>query len=235
CASPNGDVMVQELHSTNTQGFVARDDTKKEIVVAWRGRCVSVSTMLQDHLYSCAFAPLMRIPMSVAGATVHSGFIRSYNSVADQVVALVKTQLDQNPEYAVMSTGRRLGGSLASLAGVSLKSNFPNTLMRLYIRPAPYGQPGIREHGQLAFGDQSFRPFVHSPRTLPTVPTASLMLFGFRHQGVEYWQTSDPAVAEMLEQCAPDGENPTCSDSESSPPLILRCVHSIISLASLTD
>ncbi|KAJ6600687.1 hypothetical protein B0H10DRAFT_1958716 [Mycena sp. CBHHK59/15] len=31
--------------------------------------------------------------------------------------------------------------------------------------------------------------------------------------GVEFWQTADPAVADTLEQCAPGGEDKTCSAS----------------------
>jgi predicted lipase len=69
----------------------------------------------------------MYLFLSTAGTKVHSGFIRSYNSIADQVISLVGSQLDANPGYTVVSTGHSLGGSLASLAGVSLKSNFPDT------------------------------------------------------------------------------------------------------------
>jgi hypothetical protein len=31
--------------------------------------------------------------------------------------------------------------------------------------------------------------------------------------GVEYWETVDPATASTTKQCAPDGEDKTCSDS----------------------
>ncbi|KAF7375336.1 Alpha/beta-hydrolase [Mycena sanguinolenta] len=214
CASPNGNVMVQEINedSTNTQGFVARDDTKKEIVVAWRGSSAVADFLITD-------ASVIRVDYTspgvtpASGATVHSGFLRSYNSVADQVIALVKTQLDLNPDYAVVSTGHSLGGSLASLSAVSLKSNFPDTPMRLYT----YGQPrtGNQEYANMVnsmYGDQAFR-YV---RTTDGVPTAFPMLLGYRHHGVEYWQTSDPAIAATLKQCAPDGEDPTCSDSKLS-------------------
>ncbi|KAJ6468240.1 Alpha/Beta hydrolase protein, partial [Mycena sanguinolenta] len=129
------------------------------------------------------------------------------------VIALVKTQLDQNPDYTVVSTGHSLGGSLAGLWAVSLKSNSPDTPMRLYT----YGQPrtGNQEYADMVnsmYGAESFR-YV---RTTDSVPTAFPMLLGCRHHGVEYWQTSDPAVATTLKQCSPDGEDPTCSDSELS-------------------
>ncbi|KAJ7122136.1 Alpha/Beta hydrolase protein, partial [Mycena epipterygia] len=211
CSSPNGNTMVQQfdVSSTDTQGFVARDDTKKEIVVAWRG-----SSAVQDFLITDAFlllktyqSPGVTVP---SGTKVHSGFIRSYNSVAPQVIAVVKDQLAQFPDYTIVSTGHSLGGSLASLAGVSLKSNFPDTPMRLYT----YGQPRTGNQGyadmvNTLFGDNSFR-YV---RTTDGVPTAFPQLLSFRHHGVGYWQTSDPAVADTLVQCAPGGEDPDCSDS----------------------
>ncbi|KAJ7812707.1 alpha/beta-hydrolase [Mycena olivaceomarginata] len=187
CASPNGNVMVQqrlqfEESSTDTQGF--------EITVAWRG-----SSAVQDFLITDADLILKTYSSQgvspASGTKVHSGFIRSYNSIADQVISLVGSQLDANPGYTVVSTGHSLGGSLASLARVSLNP------MRLYT----YGQPrtGNQAYADLVnklFGDQSFR-----------------YLFGFKHHGVEYWQTSDPAVADTLVQCAPGGEDPNCSDS----------------------
>jgi hypothetical protein len=38
-------------------------------------------------------------------------------------------------------------------------------------------------------------------------------ILGFRHHGIEYWETSDPESAATVKQCAADGEDPTCSDS----------------------
>ena len=31
--------------------------------------------------------------------------------------------------------------------------------------------------------------------------------------GVEYWQNPDPSSPATVKKCAPDGEDPTCSDS----------------------
>lgn len=42
CPKPNGNTLVLQFSQnfTDTQGFIARDDNKKEIVVSLRGRCV---------------------------------------------------------------------------------------------------------------------------------------------------------------------------------------------------
>jgi len=48
-----------------------------------------------------------------------------WNSVAHEVLDTVKAQLEAYPGYALASTGHSLGGALSSLAGISLKQNFP--------------------------------------------------------------------------------------------------------------
>jgi hypothetical protein len=50
CARPNGNTLVSTIDNaaTDTQGFIARDDTRKEIVVALRGRSAESA-----HLASC--------------------------------------------------------------------------------------------------------------------------------------------------------------------------------------
>ncbi|KAJ6565826.1 hypothetical protein DFH09DRAFT_1081480 [Mycena vulgaris] len=50
-----------------------------------------------------------------------------FNSVAPQVLAVVKDQLAQFTNYTTVSTGHSLGAFLASLAGVSLGLNFFDT------------------------------------------------------------------------------------------------------------
>jgi predicted lipase len=42
-------------------------------------------------------------------------------------------ELQAHPEYSIVTAGHSLGGALASLAAISLKSNFPN---RYFLRSA---------------------------------------------------------------------------------------------------
>ena len=68
---------------------------------------------------------------------VHYGFLTAYNSVASSIISTVADQLDANPSYSLISTGHSLGGALASLGGISLASNFPNTPLQMWT----FGQP----------------------------------------------------------------------------------------------
>lgn len=70
-------------------------------------------------------------------ARAHVGFLKAYNSVASTVISTVSTQL---------ATGHSLGASLASLAGISLASNFPDSSLRVFA----FGQP---KTGDAAYAD----------------------------------------------------------------------------------
>jgi len=50
-----------------------------------------------------------------------------------QIIAIVAQQLKAHPGYSVVTTGHSLGGSLSSLAAVTIKHNFPDK----YVTPFP--------------------------------------------------------------------------------------------------
>ncbi|KAF8206913.1 Alpha/Beta hydrolase protein [Mycena galopus ATCC 62051] len=150
------------IDSTNTTGYVVRDDTKKELVVAWRGSSIVYHKNLQE---------------------------------SGTVIALVQSQLEQYPNYTVVHTGHSLGGSLANLASVSLKSNFPTPCA--YTCTTNPARPTKDMRINTLYGDQSF----FYVRTTDGILTAFPMLLCYRHNGVEFWQTSDPTVAATLEHC----------------------------------
>lgn len=66
------------------------------------------------------------------GAMVHTGFLTAFNSVASGIITSVAAQLDMYPSYTLVATGHSLGGALASLGGLSLKSNIPNSDVLIY-------------------------------------------------------------------------------------------------------
>lgn len=69
-------------------------------------------------------------------ASVHSGIQSAYDHVESNVLNAIKSQLASAPNYRVVMTGHSLGGALASLAAVSVKSALPNASVKLYT----YGQ-----------------------------------------------------------------------------------------------
>jgi len=85
-----------------------------------------------------------------SGASVHTGFLGAYNVAANEVLSLVAGQLKSYPSYKVVVTGHSLGGAVASLAAVSIKSAHPNVALKLYT----YGQPRT--------GNAAFASYVES-------------------------------------------------------------------------
>ena len=51
--------------------------------------------------------------------------LHRWDSIALQVDAIVRQQVSSHPDYSIVTTGHSLGGSLALLAAISLRQNFP--------------------------------------------------------------------------------------------------------------
>ncbi|KDQ61506.1 hypothetical protein JAAARDRAFT_150249 [Jaapia argillacea MUCL 33604] len=210
CLWPNGNTLVTGFNDliTDTNGFVARDDNKKEIIVALRGSSSLTDFLTDADLFLTNLqAPGLTAP---AGAKVHDGFSNAWNAVASNVISIVKGQLKSYPKYTIVTTGHSLGGALSSLAAVTLKANFPSTPIRMYTYGQPRtGNPIYASYVNSQFGSSAYR-VVHTYDGVPTMIPTSL---GYHHHGVEYWQNPDPASPSTVKACDPSGEDPTCSDS----------------------
>ncbi|KAA1470190.1 alpha/beta-hydrolase [Dentipellis sp. KUC8613] len=215
CAKPNGNTLVEMVNNnvTDTQGFIARDDARKEVVVAFRGSSDAADFWTDGQIALEPFtAPGTAPPVNT---TAHSGFLNAWNSVAAEIISTVKLQLSAHAGYSIVTTGHSLGGALSSLAAITLKQNFPSSPIRMYT----YGQPRTG-NDQYAFwvneqfGSNAFRA-VHTTDGVPTMLPTSI---GYRHHGIEYWQSSDPIPPspDTTKECAADGEDPTCSASVPS-------------------
>lgn len=77
--------------------------------------------------------PLQSTGLSAVGdSQVHSGFLYAYNVVSSTVLKTVKAQAASYPSYTIVVTGHSLGGAVASLAAVSIKSALPKASLKLY-------------------------------------------------------------------------------------------------------
>ncbi|ETW78686.1 Lipase, class 3 [Heterobasidion irregulare TC 32-1] len=204
CDRPNHNTMVAQFNDfiTDTQGFVARDDTRKEIVVALRGSTsptdfvVDASLTLEMFQVPGTFPPI--------GTTVHSGFQNAWNSVASQVISSVRSQLVSHPGYTIVTSGHSLGAALSSLAGITLQQNFPFSPIRMYT----YGQPRTGNDKYASWVNDKFG---HNGYRDDGIPNVVPTVLGYRHHGMEYWMKSDPPSPSTVLVCAADGEDPTCS------------------------
>ncbi|KAF7361129.1 Alpha/beta-hydrolase [Mycena sanguinolenta] len=187
---PNGQKLCAKMFDllTDTHGYVARDDKRKEIVVAFRGT-VTPQNFITDGLGLLVdWNSTVTKVAAPDGTKVHFGFQTAWSTVCTSTIAAVTTELAAHKDYSIVVTGHSLGGALASLAGVTLQKTFPNTEVRYYT----YGQPRT---GNAAYAtwvntiigpNKSYR-VVHS---LDGVPTMAPELLGFAHHSTEYWALS---------------------------------------------
>jgi len=210
CLRPNGNTLVLPFSNplNDIQGYVARDNHRKEIIVALRGS-VSIANILADaQVVLVPFVcPGVKLP---PGARIHSGFFLSWVSVTVQVLSIVRSQVACHPDYSIVTMGHSLGGSLALLAAITLRQTFPESKIRTYSYGAPRtGNRIFSEYVNQTFGKDAFR-VVHGNDGVPTMISTKL---GYYHHGIEYWQHSSPPSEATTVECNVDGEDPACSAS----------------------
>ncbi|EKM82241.1 hypothetical protein AGABI1DRAFT_112309 [Agaricus bisporus var. burnettii JB137-S8] len=210
CPRPNGKKLVLPFSSLggDIQGYVARDDDRREIIVAFRGSSSILDFVADVQLLLVPFiAPGVKAPPAVK---VHTGFLLSWDSIAVEVRIIIAQQIKFHPDYAIVTTGHSLGGVLSLYSAVTFKQQYPKTTVRTYSYGAPRaGNKEFAIYVNGLFGENAHR-VVHANDGVPTIiPTA----LGYRHHGIEYWQYTTPASEETTRACAVDGEDPTCSAS----------------------
>ncbi|KAF7317276.1 Alpha/beta-hydrolase [Mycena chlorophos] len=204
---PNGQKMVGKMYDfvTDSHGYVARDDTRKEIVVAFRGS-VSPNNFITD-----AVGWMVDWDSSIAnvdapdGTKIHLGFQHAWSTVAKKTLSLVSDELDtyQKKGYKIITTGHSLGGALASLAAATLKKKFPDVELLVYT----YGQPRVGNDVWATWVDNLIPPdhlfrVVHSNDGVPTMAPRRK---GFVHHGTEYWALS-PHSPQQTYKCDGAGQ-----------------------------
>ncbi|KZV72868.1 alpha/beta-hydrolase [Peniophora sp. CONT] len=212
CPNPLGNALVTEFTNllTGVHGFVARDDEREEVVVAFRGS-QQIPDMFTDA--NMILIPLDSVVTPANGsddARVHAGFGVAFGSVGDLVLDTVTEQLREHPAYTVILTGHSMGGALAAIGGAMIKSNTTEA----YVRVFTFGQPRT---GNAAFADlleelvgsENLYRAVHTWDGVPAIIPQSL---GYRHHSTEYWNFQEPPNRKNVRRCTGQ-EDPACSSS----------------------
>ncbi|KAL0264540.1 hypothetical protein SLS55_000490 [Diplodia seriata] len=190
---------------TDTQGFVARDDNAKEIIIAFRGTSdlADFGTDFSQELVPYTSPAVTAV---CENCKAHQGFLKAWNSIADESISAVRAQLSSNPSYAVTVTGHSLGASVAALATLSFTGS------GITVTTYTFGEPRTGNAAWADFVDQQAPPgkmfrVTHANDGVPqTVPTSD----GYRHHSTEYWQR-DEATPDGVFQCS--GQEPTVSST----------------------
>ncbi|KAG2127523.1 Alpha/Beta hydrolase protein [Suillus clintonianus] len=210
CPRPMGNTLVTQFTDviTATQGFVARDDTRNELVVSFRGSREIASAMIDTSL---VLSPLRGpgLPKNT-DAHVHTGFLYAFRSVGERVLNVLREQFEKYPEYEVAVSGHSLGGAIACIAALSIRNSFPDAALRLFT----FGQPRTGDHSfaelvESVIGMDNIFRAVHSFDGVPTmIPTR----LGYKHHATEYWQFTEPPAPRHVRRCV-GSEDPEGSAS----------------------
>ncbi|KIJ68022.1 hypothetical protein HYDPIDRAFT_107601 [Hydnomerulius pinastri MD-312] len=209
CPRPMGNTLVEQFTDliTSTQGFIARDEKRKELVVAFRGT-TDLTSVLVDTSIILTTLKGDGLPPSNSRSTqarVHAGFLVAYQSVAQTMLDALGPQLRAYPSYNVILCGHSLGGSIASIASIAIQHTFPGKAISLYTFGQPRtGDPAFAELVEGAIGVENIYRCVHLIDGVPTMIPTKL---GYRHYATEYWEYTELGPPKNVKRCN-GGEDP---------------------------
>jgi predicted lipase len=136
-AVPGVTSFTQVADATLTNfGYVAYNPSQNEVVVAYRGSH-NIENWINDM---DAVKINYQRTGSPAGAQVHGGFFRVYQSLSSQTDSAVKALLNANPTASIVVTGHSLGAAVATFSAVDLKLGYPTHNIKFYTFGSP--RPG---------------------------------------------------------------------------------------------
>ncbi|KIJ18505.1 hypothetical protein PAXINDRAFT_70939 [Paxillus involutus ATCC 200175] len=213
CPRPMGNTLVAQFMDlvTSTQGFIARDDQREELVIAFRGT-TDVTSILVDT--SIILVPLKgpglppldsSLIARSAEPRVHIGFLIAFQTIAQTVLDKLELQLQAHPSYTIVVCGHSLGGAIASIASIAINYTFPGKSISLYTFGQPRtGNPAFAELVEGAVGVENVYRY--------GVPTMIPATFGYQHFATEYWEFTELGPPKNVKRCK-GGEDPDGSAS----------------------
>ncbi|KAE8134727.1 Alpha/Beta hydrolase protein [Aspergillus pseudotamarii] len=155
-------------------GFLAVDESNKQIVLSFRGTrsietwAANIQLAKEDVDELCD------------GCKVHTGFWKSWESVATATLDGVKKALQAYPGFKLAVTGHSFGGAVGTIAATALRNS--GSKVELYTYGAP--RVGNQEFADYVSGQGSNFRVTHSNDIVPRLPPR---LLGYHQISPEYW------------------------------------------------
>nr|AGR85377.1 feruloyl esterase A [Penicillium chrysogenum] len=210
CKIPSTITTVGKIYNAQTDinGWVLRDDSRKEIITVFRGTGSNVNLQLDTNYTPAAFAtnPLCK------GCFVHGGYYKGWLSVKDQVESLVHQQASQHQDYALTVTGHSLGASMAAITAAQLAATYSNVNLYTFGEPRTGNQAfasymNDHFHASSPATTRYFRT-THTNDGIPNLPPTSQ---GYVSSGIEYWSV-EPHNAHNVFVCT--GNQNQCCEAQ---------------------
>lgn len=109
----------------DVSGFIAIDDTRRSIVIAFQG----TAGIIQDKVID-AFAARDETDLCIGQTTsdeddncsIHSGFLGQWNEAREFVLESLSKAYAAYPSYQVVITGHSMGGAVAAIGAADLRN-----------------------------------------------------------------------------------------------------------------
>jgi len=190
----------------NTMAYFAVDDTRKEIILTFRG-----SINVPNAAYDFDRELVPPTPTDTSGILVHKGFRDSTMTLYPDVVTHLTNLTTTYPTYKVKIVGQSLGGSQATMTMFLFRYTglFINTEFSVFT----YGEPRV---GNLAFATYYNALNIASARVVHRADFAPHIVAQYNqsyvHHGNEVWNVNSTYTKEDCSTVI--FEDPNCSNSQ---------------------
>ncbi|CAG8529287.1 3914_t:CDS:2 [Paraglomus occultum] len=228
CNNTPGTEFVQAFSASRTfleflgdnYGYIAVNHEFLEIVIAFRGTTNLLN--VAEDLYSIESAfqaeGVSYDGRSIAPAVsnkiyVHKGFYDAWKSLKGKINDKLNSLIKQYRGYSVVVTGHSLGGAMAVLQAVDIKTTYPEIMPRLYTYNAPrVGNEYFAFHvdtvltwiRRVVVETEPVSHFFHGPMISRT-----LEIYNWKHHKGEVWIADHTRKKDATFKCAGDENKET--------------------------
>jgi len=202
CPKPYG---VPKVHTfakndQDTDGYIAVDEGRKDIIVVIRGSS-SIKNFMTDG--NQLLKPFTGDDFNCGGCKCHNGYMIGWQAVAPEVKSQLKILTKKYPDYRITMTGHSLGASEVAIGSGQVAAWYPGKVW-LWTQGEPRsGDKKFAQWIDKVVGPQKTYRGTHMNDGIPQVDGPIL---GYAHHSTEYWGT-DPPSAANVKNCGEDNVN----------------------------